>query len=158
MWERNEVAGFAGTALNKEPASYLILHPKVQPAGTSITFPEGSRFIVNGLKEHLLAFPSSPFVCYKFVQVGAVTLSVPNLIPLVTAGIMGWVGVPLKPSTVLVFQCGTGIAIDITIRFPVNYKQELLLYGNNIRNCYTIRHTGLSIVESTALGKGLQDL
>ena len=49
----------------------------------------------------------------------------PNLIPLViTAGVMGWAGVPLKPSTVLVFSIALGIAIDITIRFLVNYKQD----------------------------------
>jgi predicted RND superfamily exporter protein len=37
---------------------------------------------------------------------------------------MGWVGVPLKPSTVLIFSVALGIAIDITIRFLVNYKQN----------------------------------
>ncbi len=50
----------------------------------------------------------------------------PNIIPLIiTAGIMGWAGVRLKPSTVIVFSIALGIAIDITIRFLVNYKQEL---------------------------------
>ena len=74
---------------------------------------------------------------------------IPNLIPLViTAGIMGWVGVPLKPSTVLVFSVALGIAVDITIRFLVNYKQELPLYNNNVPETVsaTIKHTGLSIV------------
>lgn len=74
---------------------------------------------------------------------------IPNLIPLViTAGIMGWAGVPLKPSTVLVFSVALGIAIDITIRFLVNYKQELPAYNNNIPETVsvTIKNTGLSIV------------
>ena len=44
---------------------------------------------------------------------------------LITAGLMGWTGVRLKPSTVIVFSIALGIAIDITIRFLVNYKQEL---------------------------------
>lgn len=73
----------------------------------------------------------------------------PNVIPLViTAGIMGWIGVPLKPSTVLVFSVALGIAVDITIRFLVNYKQELPLYNNNILQTVsvTIKNTGLSIV------------
>lgn len=73
----------------------------------------------------------------------------PNVIPLViTAGIMGWVGVPLKPSTVLVFSVALGIAVDITIRFLVNYKQELPIYNNNILQTVsvTIKNTGLSIV------------
>jgi hypothetical protein len=61
---------------------------------------------------------------------------------------MGWVGVPLKPSTVLVFSVALGIAIDITIRFLVNYKQELPTHNNNVKITVTstIRHTGLSIV------------
>ena len=78
-----------------------------------------------------------------------ICLFVPNLIPLViTAGIMGWAGVPLKPSTVLVFSVALGIAIDITIRFLVNYKQELPVHDNNINITVaaTIKNTGLSIV------------
>jgi len=61
---------------------------------------------------------------------------------------MGWVGVPLKPSTVLIFSVALGIAIDITIRFLVNYKQELPLYNNDVQDTVsaTIKSTGLSIV------------
>jgi len=74
---------------------------------------------------------------------------IPNLIPLIiTAGVMGWAGVPLTPSTVLVFSVALGIAIDITIRFLVNYKQELPINNNNVEQTVTstIKHTGLSIV------------
>ena len=61
---------------------------------------------------------------------------------------MGWVGVPLKPSTVLIFSVALGIAIDITIRFLVNYKQQL---GGNKADISktvieTIHSTGLSII------------
>lgn len=125
---------------------------RVQLTGTSITFLEGSRFIVNGLKESILWAFLLIALCmlYLFKSVRILLCSlIPNLIPLViTAGIMGWVGVPLKPSTVLVFSVALGIAIDITIRFLVNYKQELPLYNSNIPETVsvTIRHTGLSIV------------
>ncbi|MEP6711174.1 MAG: RND transporter, partial [Ferruginibacter sp.] len=74
---------------------------------------------------------------------------IPNLIPLVvTAGVMGWTGVPLKPSTVLVFSVALGIAVDITIRFLVNYKQELAANNYEIETTVrnTIKLTGLSIV------------
>jgi len=125
---------------------------RVQLTGTSITFLEGSRYIVNGLKESILWAFLLIALCmlYLFRSVRILLCSlIPNLIPLViTAGIMGWGGVPLKPSTVLVFSVALGIAIDITIRFLVNYKQELPLYNNNIPETVsvTIRHTGLSIV------------
>jgi predicted RND superfamily exporter protein len=74
---------------------------------------------------------------------------IPNLVPLlVTAGVMGWAGVPLKPSTVLVFSVALGIAVDITIRFLVNYRQELphanFRVERAVRN--TVQQTGLSIV------------
>jgi len=85
---------------------------------------------------------------FKSVRILLCSL-IPNLIPLViTAGVMGWAGVPLKPSTVLVFSVALGIAIDITIRFLVNYKQELSHYQNNVEETVsaTIRNTGLSIV------------
>jgi uncharacterized protein len=74
---------------------------------------------------------------------------IPNLIPLlVTAGIMGWAGVPLKPSTVLIFSVALGIAIDITIRFLVNYKQILPENNFNVETSVraTIQQTGLSII------------
>jgi len=74
---------------------------------------------------------------------------IPNLIPLViTAGVMGWVGIPLKPSTVLVFSIALGIAIDITIRFLVNYKQEMVTGKLSIQDTVisTIHHTGISIL------------
>jgi predicted RND superfamily exporter protein len=74
---------------------------------------------------------------------------IPNLIPLVlTAGVMGWAGVPLKPSTVLVFSVALGIAIDITIRFLVNYKQQLKNFNNDPFETVveTIHSTGLSII------------
>ncbi len=120
--------------------------------GTSSTFLEGSRFIVNGLKESIFwAFLLISFcMLYLFKSVRILLCSLlPNLIPLViTAGVMGWVGVPLKPSTVLVFSVALGIAIDITIRFLVNYKQELPAYNNDVPATVsaTIKHTGLSIV------------
>jgi len=125
---------------------------KVQLTGTSITFLEGSRFIVNGLKDSIFWAFVLIALCmlYLFRSVRILLCSlIPNLIPLViTAGIMGWVGVPLKPSTVLVFSVALGIAIDITIRFLVNYKQELPVYNNNIQETViaTIKNTGLSIV------------
>jgi predicted RND superfamily exporter protein len=125
---------------------------KVQLTGTSITFLEGSRFIVNGLKDSIFwAFVLIAFcMLYLFKSARILICSlIPNVIPLViTAGIMGWTGIPLKPSTVLVFSVALGIAVDITIRFLVNYKQELPAYNNHVQETVsaTIKNTGLSIV------------
>ena len=61
---------------------------------------------------------------------------------------MGWAGVRLKPSTVLIFSVALGIAIDVTIRFLVNYKQELPSHNFDLVKTVsqTIRNTGLSIL------------
>lgn len=125
---------------------------KITVTGTSSTFLEGSRFIVNGLKESIfwafLLIALCMLYLFKSARILVCSL-IPNLIPLViTAGIMGWAGVPLKPSTVLVFSVALGIAIDITIRFLVNYKQELPVYNNDVNATVsaTIKNTGLSIV------------
>ncbi|HTB52130.1 MAG TPA: MMPL family transporter [Ferruginibacter sp.] len=125
---------------------------KVQLTGTSITFLEGSIFIIKGLKQSIfwafLLIALCMLYLFKSVRILFCSL-IPNLIPLViTAGIMGWAGVALKPSTVLVFSVALGIAIDITIRFLVNYKQELPLHNNDVPATVssTIKHTGLSIV------------
>ncbi|NCT75875.1 MAG: MMPL family transporter [Chitinophagaceae bacterium] len=124
----------------------------VQQTGTSITFLEGSAFIINGLKESIFWAFILIALCmlYLFRSLRILFCSlIPNLIPLViTAGVMGWVGVPLKPSTVLVFSVALGIAIDITIRFLVNYKQELPLHNYDLKTTVieTIHSTGISII------------
>jgi uncharacterized protein len=124
----------------------------VQLTGTSVTFLEGSRFIINGLKDSIIwAFVLIAFCMLYLFRSWRILLCslIPNIVPLIiTAGVMGWVGIPLKPSTVLVFSVALGIAIDVTIRFLVNYKQELPHQNYSITATIqqTIRHTGISII------------
>ena len=124
----------------------------VEFTGTSIIFLEGSAFIINGLKESILwAFLLiAACMLYLFRSFKILLCSlIPNVIPLiVTAGVMGWVGVPIKPSTVLVFSVALGIAIDITIRFLINYQQELRRSDKTKQEIVieTIHKTGISII------------
>ncbi|HEX8332592.1 MAG TPA: MMPL family transporter [Segetibacter sp.] len=124
----------------------------IQFTGASVTFLEGSRFIINGLKESIfwafLLIALCMLYLFKSFRILLCSL-IPNIIPLViTAGVMGWVGISLKPSTVLVFSVALGIAIDVTIRFLVNYKQELPEHKHDVQTTLiqTIRHTGISII------------
>lgn len=124
---------------------------EVQLTGTSVTFLEGTRFIINGLKESIIWAFLLIALCmlYLFKSWRILLCSlIPNVVPLIiTAGIMGWVGVAIKPSTVLVFSVALGIAIDITIRFLVNYKQESKSSADAKKNVIsTIHSTGLSII------------
>jgi predicted RND superfamily exporter protein len=126
-------------------------HYNVTFTGTTVTFLEGSSFIIAGLKQSIIwAFLLiAACMLYLFRSIRILICSLlPNVIPLViTAGVMGWAGVPLKPSTVLVFSIALGIAIDITIRFLVNYKQDRLT-ADNVETTVikTIHSTGISIV------------
>ena len=125
---------------------------EVQLTGTSVTFLEGSKYILNGLKDSIAWAFLFIALCmlYLFRSVRILLCSlIPNIIPLlITAGIMGWAGIPLKPSTVLVFSVALGIAIDITIRFLVNYKQELPHNNYDMKQTVieTIHSTGISII------------
>jgi predicted RND superfamily exporter protein len=120
--------------------------------GSSVTFLEGSNFIVKGLGESIFWAFLLIAICMIFLFRSFPILIcslIPNIVPLfITAGIMGWTGVSLKPSTVLVFSVALGIAIDVTIRFLVNYKQELphLNYQVHTTLVQTIKHTGISII------------
>ena len=125
---------------------------EIELTGTSVTFLEGSRFIINGLKESIFwAFLLISLCMLYLFRSARILISslIPNIIPLIiTAGVMGWAGVPLKPSTVLVFSVALGIAIDVTIRFLVNYKQELPNQNQDIKATViqTIYSTGISII------------
>ena len=124
----------------------------VEFTGSSVTFLEGSAFIINGLKESILWAFLLIALCmlYLFRSFRILLCSlIPNIIPLIiTAGVMGWAGVRIKPSTVLVFSIALGIAIDITIRFLVNYKQELQVSTKSPQEIVidTIHKTGISII------------
>jgi hypothetical protein len=141
----------------KAVAIFDTAHYKVTFTGTSVIFQEGTRFIINGLAESIILAFVLIMLCmlYLFRSWRMLIISlIPNVIPLaVTAGVMGWAGVPLKPSTVLVFSVALGIAIDVTIRFLVNFKQELPRHDFDISATVkqTIHETGLSIIYTSAI-------
>ena len=125
--------------------------------GTSVTFLEGTSFIINGLKESIawafLFIALSMIYLFRSLRILVCSL-IPNLIPLIiTAGVMGWAGIALKPSTVLIFSIALGIAIDITIRFLVSYKQELAQPAAKPREVViaTIHKTGISILYTSVV-------
>jgi hypothetical protein len=79
---------------------------------------------------------------------------IPNMIPLlVTAGIMGYFGIPLKPSTALIFSIAFGISVDDSIHFLAKYRQEL--FANKfyvpIAISKSIRETGASMIYTSII-------
>ena len=143
---------FLNNIQRKADAIFDTAKYKVTVTGSAVTFLEGTSFIIDGLKQSILYAFGLIALCmlYLFKSFRILLCSlIPNLVPLVvTAGVMGWTGVALKPSTVLVFSVALGIAIDVTIRFLINYKQELPRYNNAVNPTLkeTIQHTGISII------------
>ena len=60
---------------------------------------------------------------------------------------MGWTGIPLKPSTLLVFSIAFGISIDDTIHYLAKYRQELKSKKWDLKQCVlmAIREAGLGM-------------
>ncbi len=120
--------------------------------GTTPIFVKGNRYLVENLRLSLLvAFVVIAFVMgILFSNLKMILISlVPNVIPLImTAGIMGYFGVPLKPSTALIFSIAFGISVDDTIHFLAKYRQEL--FANNffvpIAVTKTLQETGKSMI------------
>lgn len=123
----------------------------VTVTGTSVVFQEGSRFIIHSLRDSLILAFIMIFGCMVFLfrswRILLITLVIDIIPLLITAGVMGWMNVPIKPSTVLVFSVALGITIDVTIRFLVNFRQEMAKHGNIEEAVHkTINDTGLSII------------
>ena len=125
--------------------------------GTSVTFLEGSKFIVHSLRDSLILAFLIIFGCmialFRSWRILLMSIVV-NIVPLlITAGLMGWMGIRIKPSTVLVFSVALGITIDVTIRFLVNFKQELTSHDDSIADTVerTIHDTGLSIIYTSLI-------
>ena len=117
----------------------------------SVLFQKGTYFLVEnlvwslGLAILLIAL----FMAYLFKNFRMIIISlIPNLLPLlITAGLMGFIGIPIKPSTILIFSIAFGISVDDTIHFLAKYRQELTESNWNIkRSVYnSIKETGLSM-------------
>jgi uncharacterized protein len=124
----------------------------VSITGGSIIAAKGNDYLVRSLFISLLAAIGiiSVFMSWMFRRGKMVLMSIlPNIIPLLlTAAAMGFIGIPLKPSTVLVFSIAFGISIDNSIHFLSKYRQELKRTQNNSKAAVVcaIRETGVSMI------------
>ncbi|RMG67290.1 MAG: hypothetical protein D6722_13395 [Bacteroidetes bacterium] len=111
--------------------------------------------IENLLKSLLIAFAVIAFVMgLLFQSVRMVIISlIPNLLPLImVAGIMGWTGIALKPSTALVFGVAFGIAVDDSIHFLARYRLARKL-GDSVGGAVTnsFQDTGVSMIYTSLI-------
>ena len=119
--------------------------------GKALVFQKGTKYLVKNLAISLTLaiFLISLFMAYMFRSFKMIIISlIPNILPLViTAGLMGYLGVPIKPSTILVFSIAFGISVDDTIHFLAKYRQELQANHWKIRKSVyaALRETGVSM-------------
>ena len=120
--------------------------------GTSVAYLKGTTYMVQNLGISIVlaicVIAMMMAMLFKSARMVAIAL-VPNLFPLLfTAGFMGWLGIPIKPSTVLVFSIAFGISVDDTIHFLAKYRQELNTKGWNISEAVllALKETGVSMM------------
>ena len=124
---------------------------EISMTGKAFIFQKGTNYLVKNLiiSLSLAILLIAIFMAWMFRSFRMIIVSlVPNLLPLlVTAGMMGFLGVPIKPSTILVFSIAFGISVDDTIHFLAKYRQELKANNWRIkRSVYAaLRETGVSM-------------
>lgn len=120
--------------------------------GLSVIFYKGTEFLINNLFISLAIaiFLIAFFMALLFRSFRMVLVSLlPNFFPLIiTAGIMGYFGISIKPSTILIFSIAFGISVDDTIHFLAKYRQELKYFDWNIKKSVVaaLRETGYSMI------------
>ena len=123
--------------------------------GPSIIFFKGTNYLIKNLFISLLLaiIIISFFMSFMFRSYRMVIISIlPNLIPLLTtAAIMGFIGIPIKPSTILVFSIAFGISVDDTIHYLAKYRQELNHNNWDIKKSVlaALKETGTSMVHTS---------
>lgn len=131
-----------------------VLFPKdryqVTLTGKALVFQKGTTYLINNLIESLIfaIFLIAGLMAYLFRSVKMVFASViTNILPLcITSGLMGYFGIPLKPSTILVFSIAFGISVDNAIQFMAKYRLDLIQNNGKIKKSVfsALRETGIS--------------
>jgi len=130
---------------------------KVTLTGTSIVFLDGTDYLVKNLFISLAIAISviAILMALLFSSARMVLISlIPNIIPLLfTAGLMGFFGIAIKPSTILVFSIAFGISVDDTIHFLSKYRQELKAKSWDISTCIinAVHETGVSMIYTSII-------
>jgi len=136
---------------NKIDKEFVDKNIDITLTGRALLFLKGTNYLVKNLviSLSLAILLISLFMAWMFRSYKMIIISlIPNILPLlITAGLMGYLGVPIKPSTILVFSIAFGISVDDTIHFLAKYRQELITYNWNVRKSVysALRETGISM-------------
>ena len=124
----------------------------VKLTGNSVVYAKGTNFLIKNLFESVLIaiVLISILMTFLFSSFRMILVSmVPNIIPLmITAAIMGFTGIPIKPSTIIVFSIALGISVDNAIQYLSRYRHELKVTNGNIKvsALNALREAGFSMI------------
>ena len=123
---------------------------KIIITGKALVFQKGTTYLIENLIESLIfailliaGLMAYMFRSWKMIFASVLT----NILPLcVTSGLMGYFGIPLKPSTILVFSIAFGISVDNAIQFMAKYRHDLKQNSGKIKKSVfsALRETGIS--------------
>lgn len=147
---RKRVRATADTIFN--PGKY-----DVTITGTSIVFMKGTNFLIRNLFESIIlaVVGIAVLLAFLFTSWRMILISlIPNLIPqLMTGALMGFLGIPIKPSTILIFSIALGISVDNSIQFLSRYRLQLRHSNHNIPYSVisALQETGYSMIYSSTV-------
>ena len=123
--------------------------------GSGVLYTKGTTYMVKNLFTSLILaiFVIAILMSFLFKSFKMVLVSLfPNLIPLIfTSALMGYFGIAIKPSTILVFSIAFGISIDDTIHFLAKYRQELKTKSISDSVEISIKETGVSMIYTSII-------
>jgi predicted RND superfamily exporter protein len=123
---------------------------EVTLTGKALVFQKGTSYLINNLIESLIfaILLIAGLMAYMFRSAKMIFVSViTNILPLcITSGLMGYLGIPLKPSTILVFSIAFGISVDNAIQFMAKYRHDLIMNNGKIKKSVfsALQETGVS--------------
>lgn len=123
---------------------------EVTLTGKALVFQKGTSYLVDNLIESIIfaILMIAGLMLYMFRNLKMILVAIiTNILPLcITSGLMGYLGIPLKPSTILVFSIAFGISVDNAIQFMAKYRHDLILNNGKVRRSVVsaLRETGIS--------------
>lgn len=144
-------------ALQAKDTSVKITKVDVVLTGTSVVFLKGTNYLVSNLWTSLLVATLiiSLLMLLMFTSIRMVLISmIPNLLPqILTAAMMGYLGISIKPSTVLIFSIALGISVDNAILYLSRYRFQLKLKNHTLQECVisALKETGYSMIYSSSV-------
>tara|TARA_B100001142_G_scaffold318394_1_gene360489 strand:+ start:589 stop:3117 length:2529 start_codon:yes stop_codon:yes gene_type:complete len=127
---------------------------EINITGSTLLSLKMNKYLISSLlSSFVIAFSIifiSIIILFRSFKLSLVSI-VPNILPLIFAGgIMGFMGIELRPATAMTFSIALGIAVDDTIHFLSRFRSEFKVSRSHKKSTsITILTTGRAIISTT---------